>query len=156
MIDNPQVLKPIALNIGINQTKSDIVMRIDAHAVYANNYISKCVEGIYKYKADNIGGIRETDRGQNTWEKAVGIVISHPFAAGDAYYRTGSTDVKEVDTVFCGCYRRSVFNKIGVFNENLIRTQDREFNARLVESGGKIVLILLLDVHISRIKIRDY
>lgn len=142
LIDNAQRTKSAALNLGVQVTESDIIIRIDAHATYASNYISKLVEGLHRYKADNIGGIRETAVGETAWEKAVSLAISHPFAAGNAVYRTGAggDQVREVDTVFCGCYRRSVFQCIGGFHPDLLRTQDREFNARLVAAGGKIVL----------------
>lgn len=159
IVDNQRRIKPIALNLGIQQTTSDIVMRIDAHCVYDKNYISKLVEGIYKYNADNIGGVRITDFGKTSWEKAIGIAISHPFTAGNAFWRrsTNSTEIRNVDTVFCGCYRRSVFDHIGLFNERLIRTQDLEFNIRLKNSGG----IILLDpsvrcTYYPRTRLKDY
>lgn len=142
LLDNPQRNKPAALNLGIQQTCSDVVMRIDAHATYASEYISRLVHGLFQHQADNIGGIRETGAGGSTWSRAVAIAISHPFAAGDAVYRTGACDSQpqEVDTVFCGCYRREVFERIGLFHPELIRTQDREFNLRLLAHGGRIVL----------------
>ena len=142
IIDNPKYIKPIALNLGIRAASFDIIMRIDAHAVYASNYISKLVKGLYKYKADNIGGVRDTNYGNTILSRAIGVIISHPFAAGNAYHRTGTGSKKicKVDTVFCGCYRREVFDRIGYFNEKLIRTQDREFNARLIENVGTIIL----------------
>lgn len=142
LVDNAQRTKPAALNLGVQATESNIVVRIDAHATYARDYISKLVDGIHRHDADNIGGIRETAAGETAWEKAVSLAISHPFAAGNAVYRTGAVgdDVREVDTVFCGCYRRSVFQRIGGFHSALLRTQDREFNARLLAAGGKIVL----------------
>jgi len=142
LLDNRKKNKPAALNLAINETDSEVVMRIDAHAIYEESYISKLVSGLDNFDADNIGGIRETDLGRSTWQGAVGIAISHPFAAGNAVYRTGvkSPSPRLVDTVFCGCYRREVFGEIGLFNPKLIRTQDREFNLRLTYNGGKIVL----------------
>lgn len=142
VIDNLEKNKPAALNLGIRVTSGEIVMRIDAHATYATDYISRLVDGLQAYQAENIGGVRETYAEGTPWEKAVGLVISHRFAAGNAHYRTGVTtaDPREVDTVFCGCYRREVFERIGLFHPKLTRTQDREFNARLTASGGKIVL----------------
>jgi glycosyltransferase involved in cell wall biosynthesis len=139
MIDNQLKIKPKALNIGITSTDSDVVMRIDAHAVYAKNYISKLVEGLFQHHADNIGGVRKTFSGKSAIENAISFAISHPFSVGNAYWRTGTRVLREVDTVFCGCYRRDVFKRIGYFNEKLIRTQDKEFNARLIRSGGKII-----------------
>lgn len=143
VINNSKKLKPIALNIGIKASCGDVIMRIDAHSVYDRNYISSLVSGLYDEGVDNIGGVRDTyvyEQG-NSLEIALSESISHPFIVGNAYYRTGVlSDKKLVDTVFCGCYRKEVFQKIGLFNEHLIRTQDREFNARLIESGGRILL----------------
>lgn len=157
MIDNPKIIKPVALNLGIKATKSDIVIRIDAHAIYDNNYISKLVEGLYKYKADNIGGVRDAYHGDTMLSKGVGIAISHPFAVGNAYWRTGSKGAGKVDTVFCGCYRRSVFDQIGYFNEKLIRTQDREFNRRILKNGGTIILDSSVKcTYFPRTKLKEY
>jgi len=46
-----------------------------------------------------------------------------------------------VDTVFGGCYKKEVFEKIGLFDEDLVRNQDDEFNFRLIKNGGKILLV---------------
>ena len=157
VIDNPHLIIPIALNLGIRAAKFDIIIRIDAHADYASNYISKLVEGLHKYKADNIGGVIDTYYDNSTLSKAIGIIFSHPFTAGNAYYRVGSNKVRKVNTVFCGCYRRDVFKQIGYFNEKLIRTQDREFNARLIKNGGKIILDPSIKcTYFPKTNIKDY
>ncbi len=140
IVDNPKRIKPCALNIGIQSAKGDVIIRMDAHAVYYPNYISKSVQYIEQYKADNVGGIRRTLPGKETlMAKAIAYSISHPFAAGNATYRTGANEKRWVDTVFGGCYRRELFDKIGLFNEDLIRGQDREFNMRLTQTGGRIL-----------------
>ena len=157
MIDNPWHIKPKALNIGIKSTKSDVVMRIDAHADYAENYISKLVHGLFQHNADNIGGVRETYSGDTPIAKAIAVGISHPFSVGNAYWRTGAKNVRRVDTVFCGCYRREVFDRIGLFNEKLIRTQDKEFNSRLIKNDGVILLDPLVRcTYFPRTELRDY
>lgn len=141
ILDNPKRIAPVALNFGIKEAKGEIIMRMDAHATYDKNYISKCMEYLREYNADNIGGVLETLPSADTiFAKAVAIALSHPFGAGNSYFRTGSKKVREVDTVFGGCYKKEVFEKIGFFNENLIRSQDLEFNLRLKKSGGKILL----------------
>lgn len=157
MIDNPWHIKPKALNIGIKSTKSDVVIRIDAHAAYSKDYISKLVHGLFQHNADNIGGVRETYSGDTPMAKAVAVGISHPFSVGNAYWRTGTKDVRKVDTVFCGCYRREVFDRIGLFNEKLIRTQDKEFNSRLMKNGGTIILDPSVRcTYFPRTKLADY
>jgi glycosyltransferase involved in cell wall biosynthesis len=141
VLDNPQKITPIAMNIGIRASDSDVILRIDAHTVYAPNYISALVNGLEKYEAENVGGIRETAIIEDTsMTLALSLAISHPFTVGNAYYRVGSDHVREVDTVFCGCFRRQLFDSIGFYNENITRNEDRDLNARIIENGGKIIL----------------
>ena len=140
LLDNPQKYTPFALNIGIKKAKGEIIIRMDAHATYEKDYVSKCVKYLKEYDADNIGGIIKTIPTKNTLiAKAIAISLSHPFGAA-SYFRLGSKEPREVDTVFGGCYKKEAFQKIGFFDENLLRCQDIEFNLRLKKAGGKILL----------------
>mgnify|MGYP000313990991 CR=1 FL=1 len=141
LIDNPKKFTPFAFNIGIRKAKGELIMLAGAHATYEKDYISKCVRYLKEYNADCVGGVLKTIPTENTLiTKAIAISLSHPFGAGTSYFRIGSKEPKEVDTVFGGCYKREVFEKIGLFNENLLRSQDMEFNLRLKKVGGKILL----------------
>jgi hypothetical protein len=80
-------------------------------------------------------------REKNVMGKAIASVLSHPFGVGNSYFRIQPRAAKWVDTVFGGCYRRDVFNRIGTFNERLVFSQDLEFNLRLKRAGGKILLL---------------
>lgn len=142
VIDNPGKIKPIALNLGIKEAVGDVIMRIDAHANYSKGYVTGLLGGLSESGAENYGGIRKTAvEDGSAAQMAAAIAVSHPLTAGNALYRTGRVKrVTSVDTVFCGCYPRRVFDEIGMFNERLIRAQDREFNARLVGTGGEILL----------------
>jgi len=143
MIDNPKKFTPFALNIGVKNAKGEIIIRLDAHSIYNKDYISKCIKYLKEYEVDNVGGIWKIMPSEKTLiNKAIALVSSSFFGAGNAYYRTGySKGLKFVDTVFGGCYKKEVFKKIGLYNENLIRSQDMEFNLRLKKAGGKILLV---------------
>ena len=113
MVDNPHRLKPHALNIGIRNAKGDIVIRMDAHALYDKHYVSRSVRYLDEYKADNVGGIRKTiSANSSVLSRSIAASISNPFAAGNATYRTGAKGFRWVDTVFGGCYRQEIFRKI--------------------------------------------
>ncbi len=141
LLDNPKKFAPSAMNIGIREAKGDIIIRMDAHNRYEKDYILKCVKYLQEYKLDNVGGICITLSGAETLvARSIALALSHPFGVGNAYFRIGSKEPKEVDTVPFGCYRRDVFERIGLFNENLIRNQDIEFNLRLKRAGGKVLL----------------
>jgi glycosyltransferase involved in cell wall biosynthesis len=141
LLDNPEKYTPFALNIGIKESKGDIIVRIDSHATYEKNYIAKCVENLKKYNADNVGGAVKTISSNNSLiAKSIAICMSSIFGTGSSHFRLGSEKPMEVDTVFGGCYRKEVFKKIGLFNEKLKRSQDMEFNIRLKKAGGKIIM----------------
>jgi len=143
LIDNPGRRKPVALNLGILEARGDVIIRLDVHAVYENDYLRRCVEGLLAYpEADNVGGTRRAEpRDDRLLSRAVALANTHRLAAGNANYRVGASGPRWVDTVFGGCYRRAVFDRIGLFDERLTRTQDLEFNQRLRASGGKILMI---------------
>ena len=142
LIENPKKFTNFAFNIGIKQAKGEIIMIMGAHAGYKKDYISKCVKYLNEYDADNVGGVIKTRPSKNTlFAKAITYCLSHPFGVGGSYFRLGSKEPRWVDTVFGGCYRKSVFDKIGLFNENLFRSQDMELNIRLKKAGGKILLV---------------
>lgn len=142
LLDNPKKITPAALNIGIANAKGQIVMRMDAHSHYPPNYVSGLVAWQEKTGADNVGGVWTTLPANDTCvAQAIAIGLSHPFGVGNAHFRIGVREPRWVDTVPYGCYRREVFDRIGVFDEELIRNQDDEFNLRLIRHGGKILLV---------------
>ena len=141
LLDNAQKFTPFGLNVGIKKARGEFIVRMDAHADYPRDYVSKCLKYSKESGADNVGGPIKTLPAKSTiFAKSIAKVLSHPFGAAGSYFRTGSTKPRWVDTVFGGCYKREVFQKIGYFNEKLIRSQDIEFNKRLKKAGGKILL----------------
>ncbi len=141
LLDNPRVITPSAMNIGIKNAKGEIIIKMDAHSVYEKDYISKCVEHLIESGADNVGGVLKTIPAKNTLEaRAIAISLSHFFGAGSSYFRTGSKELREVDVVAFGCYKKEVFQKIGLFNEKMAKIEDLELNYRLRKAGGKIML----------------
>ena len=141
LLENPNRFTPFGLNVGVKASQGEIIIRMDAHAEYPKDYISKCLKYSRESGADNVGGALKTLPSKNTfWARAIAKVLSHPFGAGNSYFRIGSSKSREVDTVFGGCYKKEVFKKIGLFDEKLIRGQDIEFNKRLKNSGGRILL----------------
>jgi cellulose synthase/poly-beta-1,6-N-acetylglucosamine synthase-like glycosyltransferase len=141
LLDNPQRVQTFATNIGIRKAKGDVVVRMDAHAEYPKNYVSRCVHRLEESSADCVGGQITTRPGSDgVIAGAIALALSHPFGVGNAYFRIGVDELKEVDTVPFGCYKKEVFERVGLFNENLNRTDDIEFNLRLKRAGGKILL----------------
>ena len=142
ILENPKKTTPAAMNLGIKAAKGEFIMKMDAHTVYEEDYISKCVQYSKEYGADNVGGILVSLPGNDTFvAKAIALGLMQKFGSGNSYFRVGAKEPREVDTVAFGCFKREVFERIGMYNENLARSQDMELNQRLRKAGGKIVLV---------------
>lgn len=147
LLDNPRKIVPYAMNIGIQAAKGDIIIRLDAHAIYPDNYFSELVTKLHELNADNVGAVCRTLPADDSPKcKAIAAALSSSFGMGNSYFRIGAKEIMQVDTVPFGCYRKEVFDKIGLYDIDLIRNQDDELNARLIKNGGKIYLIPYLIV----------
>jgi len=141
VFDNPKVITPAAMNIGIKNAKGEVIIKMDAHSVYEKNYILKCVSHLKETGADNVGGILKPIPFKKTLiAKAIALCLSHFFGAGSSYFRIGVKEPKEVDTVAFGCYHKKLFEEIGLYNEKMAKIEDLELNFRIKKRGGKIVL----------------
>lgn len=138
VMSNPKKITPKSVNMGIKEAQNDIIIRLDAHSEYPINYITKCVYYINNTDADNVGCLFKAE-GKTKIGKAIANVVSSKFGVGNSGFR-----IKEnsgyVDTVPFGTFRKELFDKIGYFNEELIRSEDNEFNYRIRKNGGKVYL----------------
>lgn len=142
LIDNPDRIVPPALNKAIEASRGDVIMRLDAHCEYPTNYFSALVRALDDLKADNVGAVCVTlPTNDSATARAIAAVLSSRFGMGNSSFRVGASEVMQVDTVPFGCWRREVFDRIGMFDLDLVRNQDDEFNGRLTKAGGRIFLL---------------
>lgn len=138
ILKNPKKITPSSVNIGIKAANNDIIIRLDAHSEYPKNYITKCVYYLNNTEADNVGCLFKAT-GKNNLGKAIANVVSSKFGVGNAGFRI-KAESGYVDTVPFGTFRKELFKKIGYFNEELVRSEDNEFNYRIIKNGGKVYL----------------
>lgn len=138
LLDNPKRTTPSALNIGIKAARGQYIVRVDAHTVIAPDYVRRCVELLETTAAGNVGG-RMLPVGKSFFEQAVALCTTSRFGMGDSRFHYDTRE-QYVDTVYMGAFRRELFDKIGLFDESLIRNQDYELNYRIRKAGYKILL----------------
>ena len=139
LIQNAKQFTPFALNLGLQQTGFDYKIILGAHSEVTPTYIAECVKILdAKPEVGCVGGVLENVF-ENETAEVVGLAMSSPFGVGNAHFRTGGKE-GYVDTVAFGCYRDKVVQEIGLFDEDLVRNQDDEYNFRLLRSGAKIWL----------------
>lgn len=138
VIDNPSGQTPVGLNLAARSSGGEILARVDAHSVVPSDYLRRIVDTIIKSGADNVGG-RQMPVGTTFVERGIAAAMSSRFGAGDARYRIGG-DPGPSDTVYLGAFPRSVFERLGGFDERFLRNQDYELNHRIRMSGGLVWL----------------
>jgi glycosyltransferase involved in cell wall biosynthesis len=142
LMHNEKRFVPFALNLGIGRARGEVIIRMDAHSAYPKNYISALVEHLFFLQADNVGGVWDTRPANNSAKaNSIAVALSSSFGVGNSHYRLGVGEIRRVDTVPYGCFHKTLFDRIGLFDNELLRNQDDEFNARIIENGGSIYLI---------------
>ena len=136
LIDNPNRYVSFALNLGIEKSHSDIIVRLDAHSKYSDDYFEKILETFSEVDADIVGGPYLTDF-KSDFENAVGQAISTQFGIGNS--KSHQANYKGyIDSVAFGAFKKKIFYEIGKFDERLVRNQDDEFNYRANSFGKKV------------------
>jgi glycosyltransferase involved in cell wall biosynthesis len=138
LLDNPHRIVPTALNVGIRAARGGVIVRVDGHTTVAPDYVSRCIQALERSGADNVGGRMDAEV-DGYFGEAVALATSSPFGVGGARFHYSQKE-EWVDTVYLGAYPRRVFEQIGLFDEEMVRNQDDEFNYRLRARGGRILL----------------
>jgi succinoglycan biosynthesis protein ExoA len=136
LLRNPAGIVSTGLNACIRAARGDIIVRMDAHTEYAPNYVKECLRALNETGADNVGGPPRARTG-NLRMRAMSAAYHSRFAVG----ASKSHDVTYegyVDSVFYGCWKKKTLERVGLFDETLVRNQDDELNLRLTRSGGKV------------------
>ena len=138
LIDNPRRLPAAAMNIALDHARGDVIVRLDAHACAATDFLSRSVSALDAGASDCAGGVIASE-GDTWFGRAAALAMSSRFGVGGAAFRTGA-EPGAVDTVAFGAYRREVFARIGHFAEDIPHGEDDEFNYRLLDFAGTILL----------------
>ncbi len=139
LIDNPERIVPYAMNRGIRAAGGEIIIRVDGHAAVPTDFISQNVRALREHaEAWCVGGPVETIN-TTLVGRAIAGAMTSPVGVGNARFRLGNHE-GYVDTLAFGAYRRWVFDRIGLFDEELVRNQDDELNLRVILGGGKIYM----------------
>ena len=136
LIENPRKIQASAFNIGVAASDAPFIVRLDAHAVYAPDYISLCVKHLEENgRYGNVGGRWDIRARRSSLIADANAVLNRMrFGIGGADFRVGGR-AGEVDTVPFGAFRRETVEKIGGMNESLPRGEDNEYNARIRAAG---------------------
>lgn len=135
-VANPTGRTAAALNAAIAASDYDVIIRVDGHAVIPADYVATAVRTLEETGADNVGGIMGAE-GVTDFERAVAAAMTSWFGVGGAAFHLGG-DAGPALTVYLGSFRRSALERVGGFDESMVRAQDWELNHRIRQTGGLV------------------
>ena len=126
-----------ALNTAVRRSRGAVIVRVDGHTVIAPDYVRRCVEQLQATGADNVGGLMRPV-GLTPMGRAIAAAMSSPFGLPARFHY--DERAQDADTVYMGAWRRDVFERVGLFNEQLAINEDYELNYRIRKAGGRVFL----------------
>ena len=136
LIDNPRGLTTVAMNLGVQQAKQDIIVRIDAHSEPTEGYLQRGVEILLEQKAAEVGGIMDA-RGKSSFQKAVAHAYRSRWGIGGGAYHLGG-EAGEAESAYLGIFQRKAFEAVGGYDESIVRGEDWDLAQRIKTNGGKV------------------
>ncbi|HVC41411.1 MAG TPA: glycosyltransferase family 2 protein [Candidatus Saccharimonadales bacterium] len=137
LINNPGRLQAAGLNGAILASRGSVIARQDGHAEWGGNHLRRSAELLLSSGADNVGGLQEA-AGDGASGRAIARAMGSPFGVGGAGFRYSDRE-QEMPTVFLGTFRRSAFERVGLFDEAYPPHEDYELNHRIRSTGGRIL-----------------
>ena len=138
VLDNPKRVQSAGLNACIRRATGDLIVRMDSHTRYPPDFLRLCAETSAATEAWNVGGTLFAV-GETPMERAVACAYDSPFG-GIAWtkdlYRQGPVDA---DVVYYGAFRRDVFERIGLYDEQLPIAELEDVCERIRAAGGRVV-----------------
>ncbi|NLO26769.1 MAG: glycosyltransferase family 2 protein [Actinobacteria bacterium] len=139
LIDNPGRIAPTALNLATLAAHGEILIRVDGHCEIAPDYVRNCVRHLTQDGVEGVGGSVETI-GETETARAIAVAMSSVFGVGGSAFRTVKDRNMLADTIPFPAYTRELIDRVGPYDETMVRDQDDEYNYRIRESGGRLLL----------------
>lgn len=136
VVANPTGTTPAGLNAAIGASSGAVVARCDGHALLPPGYLRRAVALLEETGADNVGGVQRAV-GTSPSGRAVAAAMTSRFGVGDARFHYGGAP-GPADTVYLGVFRRAALERVGGYDETLLRSQDSELNWRITATGGTV------------------
>lgn len=133
VLENPKRWLAPGINVALDAAQGELFIRLDAHARIPRDFISNNVCAIERGE-DIVGGHVEGSPPKTPWQAVLTALDVSRFAGGAAPFRNAG-GARDVDTLAYAMYRRSVYERVGRYDERLRRTEDNEMHYRMRQAG---------------------
>ena len=144
IVENPTGKTPAGLNLAIKAAKNQVIVRVDAHSQLSPDYTKLAIQILNETKSANVGGVMKAV-GETALQQAIAWAYGSRFGLGGGAYHVGG-QAGPSDSVYLGVFRKDILEKLGGFNEKMIRGQDWELNLRIRNSGELVYFDPRLEV----------
>ncbi len=137
VFENPKKLIPCGHNVALDNYTGDALIRLDAHASMPHDFISRNVAVLENGEVAS-GGRRPNIIDDSTpFKETLLSAEQSMFGSGFASYRN-SNQKMYASSLFCGMYKREVYDKVGRYNDLLPRSEDNDMTYRIRKAGFKL------------------
>ena len=136
LVENPTGSTATGLNLAIEKSSYETVIRVDAHSELSDNYAANAVKILNTTGAANVGGMMIA-KGRTALQKAVAFGYNSRFGLGGGSFHVGGNP-GPADTVYLGCFRKSIITELGLYEAKWVRGQDWELNLRIRQAGHTV------------------
>ena len=133
VLDNPKRWLASGINVALGAATGDAIIRLDAHARIPRDFLQKNLQALTRGE-DIVGGCVLGGAPSGAWESVLRTVDTSRFCGGAAPFRNGG-EARYVDTLAYALYRREVYDKVGLYDERLRRTEDNDMHYRMRRAG---------------------
>ena len=137
LVDNPAHVTPDGLNAAIMASRGDVILRMDGHAEPSPGYLAACLAALDATSAWNVGGLM-VKTGETAAARAASAAATSSFGIGGGLRYHLVTAPVDLPHVWLGCWPRWVFERVGLFDPDMVRNQDEELSRRILDAGGTI------------------
>jgi glycosyltransferase involved in cell wall biosynthesis len=136
LLHNPARLQAPAMNMAIVRSRGDVIVRMDAHADYDENYVAAGVAALRRTGALNVGGAVRL-RARTTFQRALCLALESPLGVGGSGAWNPARE-GFVESVWGGVFRREAFELVGLYDPQARTNEDAELCQRIIERGGRV------------------
>ena len=135
VLDNPKRWLASGINVALAAATGDAIIRLDAHARIPKDFLENNLRALARGE-DIVGGCVLGGAPSGAWESVLRTVDTSRFCGGAAPFRNGG-EARYVDTLAYALYRREVYDRVGLYDERLRRTEDNDLHYRMRKAGSR-------------------
>lgn len=139
IVDNPARHIPGGLNAAVRATRGELVIRVDGHSVVPADYVATMLANLRQPDVEVAGGqVYWVAPGPGLAQRTIPWVLNTRLGNGGTPSRNPLSGRRRVAHTPLSCFRRTVWERIGGYDERLLTNEDFDFDWRAGRHGFRV------------------